>query len=42
MNFPSPEEFSKLMEEAGMTDIARYRLTLGTCHLYVGNKPCDD
>jgi demethylmenaquinone methyltransferase / 2-methoxy-6-polyprenyl-1,4-benzoquinol methylase len=39
MNFPSPEEFSGLMEEAGMVRVRRYKLTLGTCYLYVGLKP---
>ncbi len=26
------------MAEAGMIQVTRYKLTLGTCHLYVGVK----
>jgi ubiquinone/menaquinone biosynthesis C-methylase UbiE len=29
MNFPSPEEFAKLMEAAGMVGVEKYKLTLG-------------
>ncbi|MCX8021190.1 MAG: bifunctional demethylmenaquinone methyltransferase/2-methoxy-6-polyprenyl-1,4-benzoquinol methylase UbiE [Syntrophorhabdaceae bacterium] len=38
MNFPSPEEFSLLMEEAGLNDVKRYGLTFGITYLYTGRK----
>ena len=39
MNFPTPEEFMKLMEDAGMKGVTRHKLTLGTTYLYMGVKP---
>ncbi|PKN19410.1 MAG: bifunctional demethylmenaquinone methyltransferase/2-methoxy-6-polyprenyl-1,4-benzoquinol methylase UbiE [Deltaproteobacteria bacterium HGW-Deltaproteobacteria-6] len=38
MNFPSPGEFAKLMEEAGMVDVQKYPLTFGITWLHVGKK----
>jgi demethylmenaquinone methyltransferase/2-methoxy-6-polyprenyl-1,4-benzoquinol methylase len=42
MNFPSPEEFAKLMEAAGMVGVEKYKLTLGITYLYLGRKPHAD
>jgi len=39
MNFPSPAAFSRLMEDAGMTNVQRYPLTFGVTYLHVGEKP---
>ncbi len=39
MNFPSPDEFAKLMEEAGMTEVEKYPLTFGITWLHIGRKP---
>jgi demethylmenaquinone methyltransferase / 2-methoxy-6-polyprenyl-1,4-benzoquinol methylase len=39
MNFPTPAEFAVIMEEAGLTDVRKYKLTLGTTYLHVGRKP---
>jgi len=36
MNFPKPEDFIRLMEDAGIRDIKVYRLTFGVTYLYVG------
>jgi len=38
MNFPSPDEFAKMMEEAGMVDVKKYPLTFGITWLHVGKK----
>ena len=38
MNFPSPAEFSRLMQEAGMVDMERHKLTFGATYLYTGRK----
>jgi len=38
MNFPSPDEFSGLMQEAGMVDIETHKLTFGATYLYIGRK----
>jgi demethylmenaquinone methyltransferase/2-methoxy-6-polyprenyl-1,4-benzoquinol methylase len=38
MNFPSPAQFSRLMEDAGMVDLERHKLTFGAAYLYVGRK----
>ncbi|OPY68844.1 MAG: Demethylmenaquinone methyltransferase [Syntrophorhabdaceae bacterium PtaU1.Bin034] len=38
MNFPSPDEFLRLMQAVGMVDVKKYKLTLGTCYLYAGTK----
>ncbi len=37
-NFPSPEEFSALMEEAGLVSVKKYALTLGITYLFSGTK----
>jgi demethylmenaquinone methyltransferase/2-methoxy-6-polyprenyl-1,4-benzoquinol methylase len=37
--FPTPHEFTSLMEDAGLTRVETYSLTLGICHLFVGYKP---
>jgi demethylmenaquinone methyltransferase / 2-methoxy-6-polyprenyl-1,4-benzoquinol methylase len=39
MNFPSPPEFMKLMEAAGMEEVRRFKLTFGATYLYIGLKP---
>lgn len=37
--FPSPEQFARLMAEAGLAGIKKYALTLGISYLYIGFKP---
>lgn len=37
--FPSPEQFARLMAEAGLAGIEKYALTLGITYLYIGFKP---
>ena len=37
--FPSPDQFARLMAEAGLTGIEKYSLTLGITYLYIGVKP---
>jgi demethylmenaquinone methyltransferase/2-methoxy-6-polyprenyl-1,4-benzoquinol methylase len=39
MNFPSPEEFAKIMQDTGMSEVKIYPLTFGITYLYVGKKP---
>jgi len=39
MNFPSPDAFAKLMEEAGLVRMEKYALTLGVTYLHIGCKP---
>jgi demethylmenaquinone methyltransferase / 2-methoxy-6-polyprenyl-1,4-benzoquinol methylase len=39
MNFPSPEEFAKIMQETGMAEVEIYPLTFGITCFYVGKKP---
>ena len=39
MNFPSPEKFKTLMEEAGLTAVQKHALTLGVTYLHMGIKP---
>ena len=39
IHFPSPVEFKRQMEEAGLVNVTMYPLTLGICHLHVGYKP---
>lgn len=39
MNFPSPDAFAAMMENAGMTDVRKYPLTLGVTYLHTGTKP---
>jgi len=36
LNFPAPEKFSHLMEEAGLKDVKYYKLTFGAAVVYVG------
>ena len=38
MNFPSPVAFLGLMEEAGLVDLKKHRLTFGATYLYTGMK----
>jgi len=38
MNFPSPHEFAKIMEEAGMVNVEKFPLTFGITWLHVGKK----
>jgi demethylmenaquinone methyltransferase/2-methoxy-6-polyprenyl-1,4-benzoquinol methylase len=37
--FPSPDQFARLMVEAGLAGIEKYALTLGITYLYIGVKP---
>ena len=39
LNFPPPEKFSRLMEEAGLKDVKYYKLTFGAAVVYVGTVP---
>jgi demethylmenaquinone methyltransferase / 2-methoxy-6-polyprenyl-1,4-benzoquinol methylase len=39
MNFPAPGEFVRIMEDAGLKGVEKYKLTLGATYLYVGKKP---
>jgi demethylmenaquinone methyltransferase / 2-methoxy-6-polyprenyl-1,4-benzoquinol methylase len=39
VHFPSPKEFSRLMETAGLTAIEAFPLTLGITYCYIGKKP---
>jgi len=39
MNFPSPDAFARLMEEAGMAEVEKYPLTFGITWLHFGKKP---
>jgi len=41
MNFPSPEVFKTMMEQAGIVEVEVYRLTLGITCLYVGKISAD-
>jgi demethylmenaquinone methyltransferase/2-methoxy-6-polyprenyl-1,4-benzoquinol methylase len=38
MNFPAPDAFLKLMKDAGMVDLKKYKLTFGATYLYIGMK----
>jgi demethylmenaquinone methyltransferase/2-methoxy-6-polyprenyl-1,4-benzoquinol methylase len=38
MNFPSPDEFSKILEQAGMVHVEKYPLTFGITWLHIGKK----
>lgn len=42
IHFPSPVEFKRQMEQAGLVRVAMYPLTLGICHLHVGYKPAQE
>jgi demethylmenaquinone methyltransferase/2-methoxy-6-polyprenyl-1,4-benzoquinol methylase len=37
--FPPPDQFARLMMEAGLMKIEKYALTLGITYLYIGFKP---
>ncbi len=39
MNFPSPDAFAGMMENAGMVNVQKYPLTLGVTYLHVGTRP---
>jgi demethylmenaquinone methyltransferase/2-methoxy-6-polyprenyl-1,4-benzoquinol methylase len=39
MNFPSPEAFAGMMEEAGLVRVEKYPLDFGITYLHVGIKP---
>ncbi len=39
MNFPQPDAFGRLMQEAGLRNIVQYPLTMGTTYLHVGERP---
>ncbi len=39
MNFPAPDEFAHLMEQAGFHHIEMKSLTLGITYLHIGQKP---
>ena len=34
--FPPPNDFKRLMEEAGLSDVKISRMPFGVAHLYVG------
>jgi len=38
MNFPSPNEFLGLMDDSGLVDLKKYKLTFGAAYLYTGMK----
>ena len=38
MNFPNPDEFAKIMQEAGMVNVEKYPLTFGITWLHIGKK----
>ena len=39
MNFPAPDEFIQIMEEIGLEQVKKYRLTMGITYLHSGIKP---
>jgi len=39
MNFPSPDEFTAMMEDTGIENVDAYSLTFGVTYLHVGTKP---
>jgi demethylmenaquinone methyltransferase/2-methoxy-6-polyprenyl-1,4-benzoquinol methylase len=41
MNFPTPDEFTALMEGVGIENVAAYSLTFGVTYLHVGRKPSE-
>jgi demethylmenaquinone methyltransferase / 2-methoxy-6-polyprenyl-1,4-benzoquinol methylase len=41
MNFPTPDEFAKIMEEAGMMEVEKYPLTFGITWLHIAKKAGD-
>ena len=38
MNFPTPDEFAKIMENAGMVQVEKHSLTCGIAWLHIGKK----
>ena len=42
MNFPTPDEFTALMEGVGIENVNAYSLTFGVTYLHVGTKPAHD
>lgn len=38
MNFPSPDEFTAMMEDSGIENVDAYSLTFGVTYLHVGTK----
>ena len=38
MNFPSPDEFTAMMEDSGVENVDAYSLTFGVTYLHVGTK----
>jgi demethylmenaquinone methyltransferase/2-methoxy-6-polyprenyl-1,4-benzoquinol methylase len=41
MNFPTPGEFTALMEGVGIQNVGAYSLTFGVTYLHVGRKPSE-
>ena len=41
MNFPSPGQFAKILEEAGMVHVEKHSLTFGITWLHIGKKKVD-
>lgn len=39
MNFPTPDEFTSLMESVGIENVTAHSLTFGVTYLHVGTKP---
>jgi demethylmenaquinone methyltransferase / 2-methoxy-6-polyprenyl-1,4-benzoquinol methylase len=39
MNFPAPEAFAAIIEEAGLRNVERHSLTFGTTYLHIAVKP---
>jgi demethylmenaquinone methyltransferase/2-methoxy-6-polyprenyl-1,4-benzoquinol methylase len=39
MNFPDPDTFARLMEEAGLVHVEKYPLDFGITYLHIGVKP---
>lgn len=42
INFPSPDQFARIMENTGMINIEKYPLTFGVTWLHIGIKPEQD
>jgi demethylmenaquinone methyltransferase / 2-methoxy-6-polyprenyl-1,4-benzoquinol methylase len=38
MNFPNPDQFAKIMEDAGMVQVEKYPLSFGITWLHIGKK----
>ncbi len=41
MNFPNPDQFAKIMEDAGMVQVEKHPLTFGITWLHIGRKKAD-